>query len=206
MRVVKTRECTEVYFGTPSVDSAVAFKLRSTTLEMDSRPGMFHSRAIPKEEAAEMLERLYQGCLDKSTKRKRAPKPASDGVDSAFRDKVNEKRRFIAQVLHNNPTWPITRVMQYTRSDFATVKKVSRDLKYSQEPTVFQYNNLKPQEAVDELHETLEKAHTDYRMITDIKRMHAQFSRKAIGRQLKRLGIKYLMYPKAAEEAQVRAA
>ncbi len=72
--------------------------------------------------------------------------------------------------------------MHFTKSYFATVKRVSRDLQYCQEPTEFQYNNIKSKEEIQQLHETLKKAHEEFRVICDIKRMHRQFSKKEMAR------------------------
>ena len=47
-----------------------------------------------------------------------------------WKDKVNDKRRYIAQVFTNNPSWTLKQVMQFTKSDYTTVKKIRNDLSF----------------------------------------------------------------------------
>jgi len=186
MQKLTTRGCTEVYFGTPAADAKVTFESRSTTSEINGRPGIFHSTPIEKNEVSDILQRLLEG-VKKPSKRIVIKK---ESTRVSFEEKVNCKRTFIAQVLRNNPTWSMAEVMRFTKSGFTTVKRVFRDLQYCQAPAHFHYNNIKTPEELSQLQNTLENAHEEFKTVNDIKRVHKQFSRKEIAKQMKKLHIR----------------
>lgn len=151
MTSVKTRECTEVFFSSPRPEEAVVFAERTTPLKLQSRPPVFRSTDLNTAETLLILRQL-QVQAAKSMKTKDCSTSSRDAdPDTQYRDKVNKKRQFIAQVIESNPTWTPAAVARYTQSDFYTVKRVARDLEYSRQPSVFQYNNLKREDELSEL-------------------------------------------------------
>ncbi len=88
----KTRECTEVYFHAPPLNSTVTFGQRNTTLEISNRPGIFHSVPKEKDEISNILERLLV-IAQKTPAGKNLIKRVSKTSIKTFKERVNEKRK-----------------------------------------------------------------------------------------------------------------
>ena len=112
------------------------------------------------------------------------------------RDQVNRKRRLVASYLRCNPLSSIAEVCQQTGCDYKTAKKVEFDLKHLGEPAEYEYSHLKKPEEVQQLQDTIDQVEGTYMTITDIKRLHPKFSRKAIRLKLHKAELRYLLMAK----------
>ena len=122
-------------------------------------------------------------------------KSRNDNKDN-WADQVNRKRRLIASCLDRQVRLNLKDACRFTGCSFAMVKRVYHDLLYQSKPQEFEYPNLKCQEEIKRLKDSIEEVDGAYSTIDDLKRKHPNFSRKWISKGLKNTGHRWLLMTK----------
>lgn len=189
----RTREATEVFFTTPYSQDLPSFKTREYQV-LDQLPGkpFKHQEEIDDAILWHLLNDLYKKrCSLKAKASLQAVRNPANRERDTWAATVNRKRELIATILKQRPTVSIAEVCRITKTSYQTVKKVKEDLLYQESPTVFTYNNLKPQYQLEQLNEITTAVQGTYCTVSDIKRKMPSFSKKLIARHLRRTGLRW---------------
>ena len=106
--------------------------------------------------------------------------------------KINKKRALIAAILSNQNIINYAEAGKLSRSSYATVKRVHRDLQYDGEPQIYEYNNQKTPQVLSEFDDSIASLQGTFATIADLRRQHPTCSRKWIGKQLHDEGYRWL--------------
>lgn len=194
----KTREATEVFFTSPYSQDLPVFKRREYHVQ-EELPGKPFKHMVDVDHCViwNLLCELYkkrcqlnQKCSLKSMRR-----PATARRDT-WATTVNRRREYVARILQQRPTASIAEISRITGCWFSTIKRVKEDLEFQEEPSIYQYNNLKPSYLMDQLSSITSSIQGTYSTVTDIKRKLPTFSKKLIARHLKKTGLRWLQLPR----------
>lgn len=204
MPPVKSRECTEVFFGVVPDDREIKFEQREVPVvhHFDQRHFKSQDRFDVDHVAQALLElqkmklqekvdaklaKLRERQVRPSTKRKQKP---------SWKQKVTSKRLVIQRCIENSATLNLSQVARLTKSSFETVKKVHQNLQMYGQAQEYSYNFTKKTEDIERLDESILLAREGFLTISDLKRRNTSFSRRFIGKRMKESGLRYRLMPK----------
>ena len=136
------------------------------------------------ERCAEMLEAYRDPVLHRQpTCRKR---PAYE-----HRDLINYKRNMIKSIYEMGTCKTLSEVAELAKVSRKMARDVINQLKLNDRFVNYQYYGLHPQPQVQKLKKTIMSPLNTYLSVNDIKRLHPQFSKHFITREIKKCGKKW---------------
>jgi len=201
MSAAFTKECTDCYFVTPEATHVPAF-----TKKKIQNISHFQQRIFTSQERFQE-DQIMSGLLtiQNSFENKRKDEKGVKKVEkSCWKDKVNRKREFIKRCIRNQAVLNLAEVAKFTRSCPKTVKRIYNELCLSGEVSFYKYNNLKSEQEESALDKSIDRIEEGFQTITDLKREHSAFSRKAILKRLHQRGFRYRLLPKERRNPEIR--
>ena len=198
----RTREATEVFFASPYTEELPEFKQREYKVltELPGKP-FHHQEDIDHSILWNLLIDLYKKrCHLKSKSSLKHVRRPANAERKTWASIVNKKREFIASVIKQRPTATTKDICRITGTSFQTVKSVQADLFFQNSPSLFQYNNLKPEYQVEQLKTIVDNVQGTYNTVSDIKRKLPSFSKKLIRRSLRKTGLRWRQMVKRRKE------
>ena len=190
----KTRECTPVFFNDITDDEIIHFSKKTFQVLDNFKCKPFKSKnKMTVDEVDELLE-----AKQKELKKMKdiSMHNCNKKEKMSWEMKVNQKRRLIASYLQRQPYLNLTDACRFTKCSFQMVKRVYEDLIFLGSPAEYHYPNQKKPEVVADLNNSISKVNKTYMTVGDLKRRHPVFSRKWIGKQLRRTGHRWKMLEK----------
>lgn len=201
MPPVKTRECTRVFTSIPMQEVPVEFSTREVQkVERFSQKIFRSTRTLTKEQVLSSLSRrldleVARKLASKKQVEKRARKP-----QMSWKDKVNKKRDFIRRVISHQTTLNLREVAKYTKSCWKTVRRVREEMLVHGSLSPYNYNFLKSPQELENLHTTIEAVKDTGMAVSDIKRVHPDFSKQKILREMHEIGLKFRPLPRERKQ------
>lgn len=209
-----TKLTSEVYFAAPGLGHEPAMDRREVPIvkTFEQKPLKLHN--YPSlQTTKESLERLQQEARFEKF-RVLGKRPPEDSVNrvredvrrvSNYRDKINKKRQHIAMCLRGQTSPNFAAVAKMARCDPSTVKRVFLDLLRQDQPSVYDYNNMKSEEEQLKLDAAIEGIEKTFKTVSDIKRELPGFSKKYVLETLKRKGYSFRKVQKTKGPSKQRA-
>ena len=189
-----TRECTPVYFKDIEDQEMIHYSKKTYQVTENFKCKLFTSKKRMKvDEVDELLQ-------ERQKELKKMKDVSMESNSSTLRKekmswemKINQKRRLIASYLQQQPYLNLSDACRFTKCSFHMVKKVYEDLIFIGSPSEYHYPNQKQPEVVTDLVNSISKVNQTYETVGDLKRRHPSFSRKWIGRLLRKTGLRWKM-------------
>ena len=189
-----TRECTPVYFNDIDDNEMISFSKKTYQVIDDFKCTNFKTKKkISVDDVNELLEGKLKDLKKMKDLSKKMKCSTSKKDKMSWEMKVNHKRNLIANYLQRQHSLNLTDACRYTKCSFHMVKRVYKDLMFYGFPTEYHYPNQKEEEVVTDLNMSISKVNETYETVGDLKRKHPEFSRKWIGRQLRKAGLRWKM-------------
>lgn len=227
---VVTKECTEVYFDSPSPHAVLDFCKRRAPLtnrfsqkifksedrhqadkvmEVIQQLKMNYAKDCP---ATSLLNELMEGTeeMDERTigslesQNRTQPWPATEWASLSKKDKINRKRELVKACILKQATPNLRAVARFAKVHPSTVKRVFNELKLFGDISSYDYNNTKSLEESTALEEDISRIEDGFMTVADLKRRHPSFSRKAILKYLHLQGYRYRLLPKNMRNPEQR--
>ena len=191
-----TRSSTPILYRTPTAAEILAFDQKPLGVfgRLEQRP-FREIHVFSYEKTKKVLETKLEEQNDEKNKTLKKRKSSNDN-NKDFKFKVNQKRAFIAQCFQNHSNASLASICRLTNSDFTTVKRVIHDLQFQGEPDQYEYNHIKLQPELEQLHRSIDHLSESFKTVTDLKRQHSGFSRKRILKELHSRGLHWDRLPK----------
>jgi hypothetical protein len=219
-----TRECTQVFLWNPGDMEEVAFTTKEYSLvkeftwerfksnrdlHIDSVQELLEAKLDDliklKEEAKqrekdkkkeEVKQRELARLMEEGKKRKKKTKKDPDSKPLTWEQKVNKKRRLVADFLQQQAQPNLAQVCRDTGCSYSLVKRVADDLAFNGEVSPYVYPNMKTCLQLAQLSKSISQVNGSFACISDLKRFNPTFSRKYIAKQLKATGLRYQLVRK----------
>ena len=187
-----TRECTPVYFNDIDDNEIIHFSKKTYQVLDDFKCKNFKSKKNMKvDEVDELLQEKQKELKRLKDASKKIRNFRIETEKMTWEMKVNRKRNLIASYLQRQPSINLKDACRFTKCSYHMVKRVYEDLIFKGSHTEYHYPNQKEPEDVNDLMNSITMVNTTYETIGDLKRRHPVFSRKWIGRQLRRTGLRW---------------
>jgi len=195
--MLRTRECTVVYYGPPDIDQLYEISTRLVQKSQIFNQRVFHSddrfdEDVVLEALETMLEEKVAEKLERRGKRESKPKKPQP----TWRDKINHKREFIKRCIQNQAVLNLKAVARYTKSGYNTVKRVHDDMYVQGYVSPYEYNNLKSLEDMNSLQRSITEIEEGFKTVTDLKREYPTFSKRFILKELHSQDYRWHMLPR----------
>ena len=218
--VQSTRECTEVFLWNPGDLDEIVFEKKeyhllkefawkpfqsNRELHIDSIEELLHAKQKDleklKQEAKQCKlekkqDQVRQRQLAKLLEEGKKLKKKRQAKKLTWQDKVNQRRRLVADCLQQQAQRNLAEVCRITGCSYGLVKRVADDLAFSGEVSTFNYPNIKTHEQLAQLTKSISQVNGSFTTISDLKRFNPGFSRRYIARQLKATGLRYQLVRK----------
>ena len=198
VEVREARASTPVYFGPLGEHDTITFEPRRFSVSTPIKAKKFVSKAkFGQVLLWTTLKGLYrQHCKDCKRYGLDRESEENNTPPITWEEKINKKRELIAAILRRQSQLNLSEAARFSGCSFSTVKKVHRDLLYQDTPSQYHYPNLKSQEVLTQLEDSVTKLQGTFQTIADLKRANPRCSRKYIGRRLHKTGFRWRMMAK----------
>ena len=227
---VQTKECTEVYFDSPSPQDILSFEKRRGPLANRFSQKVFKSQdRFETDKVMEVIQHLKtnyaKSCpattllselrhgnreMDQEdteslgSASRTQPWPATDWAALSKKDKVNRKRELVKACILKQAVPNLRAAARFANAHVSVAKRVFDELNLFGDITSYQYNNVKSQEETTALEEDISRIEDGFMTVADLKRRHPSFSRKAILKHLHAQGYRYRLLPKNMRNPEQR--
>lgn len=226
---MRTKECSECFLFDPEPDVVIDFMKRRVPIVHAFNQQAFksddrHSEEVVKEAIDSLKKAAVKKCpvlslpnqimmdeeknqqslslLKSGKKNKRGGHFTWDKL--TWREKINRKRELVKACLLKQAIPNLTAAARFAGVNHGTVKAIFNELKLTGQVASYDYNNMKSAEETDSLLKDISGIENGFKTVTDLKRRHPSFSRKAILKHLHLQGFRYWMLPKERKNPQVR--
>ncbi len=219
---VVTKECTEVYFDSPSPHAVLNFcKRRAPPVNRFSQKIFKSEDRHQADKVMEVIQQLKTnfakdcpatnllsammegteemdhrsiGSLESQTRTQ--PWPATEWAALPYKEKINSKRELVKACILRQAIPNLRAAARSAKVHISVAKRVFDELRLLGDISSYEYNNVKSYEETTALQEEISRIEDGFMTVADLKRRHPSFSRKAILKHLHLQGYRYRLLPK----------
>ena len=177
-----------MFVGDPADLDEVGFAKREYFLMENFSWKPFKSDKKMDVDTINELLKAKQRELAKLKEESRKEKKPCQTKPLSWEEKVNMRRRLVADCLLQQNERNLAEVVRFTGCSFGLVKRVANDLAFEGVVSSYSYPNQKTSLQLNQLDKSISMVNGSCATIADLKRRNSSFSRKFIARQLKKTG------------------